>query len=198
MEALFGKKKRAPGGALVLYTTKHGETQRYAEKIAQPLDALVKDAAYAKVRDAKTYDAIVLGCCVYAGKIKGLNFFADYAGELKDKHLVLYTCGLYDPALPEVRAELDAQIRKALGDAAEYVSVFHLRGSMRWQSLGLAERLMLKALLSGMKKKPEAERSLIEKQLIETEGGAIDFTDEADLAPIVHAARFGREADTCI
>lgn len=198
MEALFGKKKRAPGGALVLYTTKHGETQRYAEKIAQPLDALVKDAAYAKVRDAKTYDAIVLGCCVYAGKIKGLSFFADYAGELKDKRLVLYTCGLYDPALPEVRAELDGQIRQALGDAAEYVSVFHLRGSIRWQSLGLAERLMLKALLSGIKKKPEAERSLIENQLLETEGGAIDFTDEADLAPIVHAARFGREADACV
>lgn len=193
MEALFGKKKRAPGGTLVLYTTKHGETQRYAERIAEPLDALVKDAAYAKAADAKTYDAVVLGCCVYAGKIKGLDFFADHAAELADKRLVLFTCGLYDPQLPDVGKALDDQIRTALGDAADNVCVFHLRGSIRWKSLGIVERMMLKALLSAAKKKPEQERTLIERQMIETEGGAIDFTDEADLAPIVHAARFGRE-----
>jgi len=195
MEALFGKKKRAPGGALVLYTTKHGATQRYAEAIAQPLDALVKEAAYAKIAKAKTYDAIVLGCCVYRGKIKGLDFFSTYAEELKDKRLVLYTVGLYDPADDSVRKELDAQIKAALGDAAEHVAVFHLRGAIRWQSLGLAERVMMKALIAEMKKKPEAERALIEQQLIDAEGGAIDFSDEADLAPIVHAARFGREAE---
>ena len=195
MEALFGKKKRAPGGALVLYTTKHGATQRYAEAIAQLLDALVKEAAYAKIAKAKTYDAIVLGCCVYRGKIKGLDFFSTYAEELKDKRLVLYTVGLYDPADDSVRKELDAQIKAALGDAAEHVAVFHLRGAIRWQSLGLAERVMMKALIAEMKKKPEAERALIEQQLIDAEGGAIDFSDEADLAPIVHAARFGREAE---
>ena len=194
MEALFGK-KREPGGALVLYTTKHGATQRYAERIAQPLDALVKEAAYAKIAKAKTYDAIVLGCCVYRGKIKGLDFFSTYAEELKDKRLVLYTVGLYDPADDSVRKEFDAQIKAALGDAAEHVAVFHLRGAIRWQSLGLAERVMMKALIAEMKKKPEAERALIEQQLIDAEGGAIDFSDEADLAPIVHAARFGREAE---
>ena len=195
MEALFGKKKRAPGGALVLYTTKHGATQRYAERIAQPLDALIKEAAYAKIAQAKTYDAIVLGCCVYMGEIKGLDFFSTYAEELKDKRLVLFTCGLYDPTEESVRAELDAQIKKALGDAAAYVQVFHLRGSIRWQSLGLAERVMMKALLAGMKKKPQAERREIEQQLIEAEGGAIDFSDEADIGAIVHAARFGREGE---
>ena len=194
MNGLMGKKKRAPGGALVLYTTKHGSTQRYAERIAQPLDALVKDAAYAKIDQAKTYDAIVLGCCVYAGKIKGLDFFADYAKELAGKRLVLYTCGLYDPALEDVRKNLDDQIGAALGDAAGDVSVFHLRGGIRWQSLGLVERMMLKALLSGIRKKREEERTLIERQMLETEGGAIDFSDEADLSGIVHAARFGKGA----
>lgn len=197
MEALFGKKKeRKPGGALVLYTTKHGTTQRIAERIAQPLDALVKDAAYAKPDKAKTYDAIVLGCPVYRGKIKGLDFFAEHAKDLTDKHLVLYTCGIYDPALPEIREELNRQIRKKLGDAAKHVAVFYMRGSIRWQSLGLAERLLMKALISDMKKKPEENLSETERLLIETEGGILDFSDEADIASIVHAARFGREAES--
>ena len=194
MQSLLGKRKeREPGGVLVLYTSKHGATQRYARRIGEPLDALVKEAAYAKISQAKTYDAIVLGCPVYMEKIKGLDFFADHAKELADKRLVLFTCGLNDPAQEDVRRALDAKLQEKLGDALAYISVFHLRGALRWQNLGLAERLMMKALVSGMKKKPEAQRSETERLLIETEGGALDFADEADLAQIVHAARFGKE-----
>ena len=196
MEALFGKKKeRTPGGALVLYTTKHGATQRYAERIAQPLDALVKETAYAKIRQAKTYDVIVVGCPVYAGRIKGLDFLAAYANELTDKRLVLFTCGIDDPVQADVRGKLDSQLRQKLGDALDHIAVFHLRGAIRWKSLGLAERMMIKAMLADIKKKPEAERSETECLLLETEGGALDFSDEADIASIVHAARFGREEE---
>lgn len=196
MDSRFGKRKeRKPGGALVLYTTRHGATQRYAERVAQPLDALVKEAAYAKLAQAKTYDAIVLGCPVYAGKLKGLGFFADNMEELEGKRLVLFTCGLYDPAQADVRENLDRQIRDALGDAAARVSVFHLRGSIRWASLGLMERMMMSVLLGQIKKKDESARSATETLLLEAEGGALDFSDEADIGAIVHAARFGWEAD---
>lgn len=196
MDALLGKKKEhRPGGALVLYTTRHGATQRYAERIAQPLDALVKEATYAKIARAKTYDAIVLGCPVYMGKLKGLDFFADNMDALKEKRLVLFTCGLYDPAQEDVRRNLEDQIRQALGDAAGRVAVFHLRGALRWQSLGLMERLAMKAIVGQIRKKDEAQRSEMERLMLETEGGALDFSDEADLGAIVRAARFGREAD---
>ncbi|MBR4038524.1 MAG: flavodoxin domain-containing protein [Clostridia bacterium] len=193
MESLFGKKKREPGGTLVLYTTRHGATQRYAERIAQPLDALVKEASYARVDRAKTYDAVVLGCPVYMGRIKGLDFFADHAADLAGKRLVLFTCGLYDPAQQDVRRMLDDQLRGKLGAALDDMIVFHLRGRLRWQNLGLAERLMMKALVAGIRKKAEENRDETEKLLLETEGGALDFSDEADIGAIVHAVRFGRE-----
>jgi len=189
MEAIFGK-KRKPGGTLVLYTTRHGATQRYAERIGEPLDALVREAAYMSAQKAKTYDAIVLGCCVYAGKIKGLDLFADHAKELAGKRLVLFTCGLYDPQDPKVRQALDDQIRSRLGEMADQVSVFHLRGALRWRSLGLMERLLMKALISQIRSKPEDQRTQTDRLLLESEGGALDFSDEADLAPLVHAARF--------
>ena len=194
LEKIGKKNKRKPGGALVLYTTKHGATQRYAQRIAQPMDALVKEATYAKLEMAKTYDAIVLGCPVYMDKIKGLDFFADHAKDLLDKRLVLFTCALNDPDEPDTRAKLEAQLKEKLGDALSHIAVFHLRGSIRWQSLGLVERMMMKALVADMKKKPEDQRSETERLLIETEGGALDFSDEADIESIVHAARFGWEA----
>ena len=187
MDSLFGKSRRKPGGVLVLYTTRHGATQRYAERIAQPLDALVKDAAYARIADAKTYDAIVLGCCVYAGKLKGLDFLEQHAGELRGKRLVVFTCGLNDPAQEDVRAGLDAQIGKALSGVP--AAVFHLRGALRWKSLGLLERMMMSAMVSQIRKRPEAERSPADRQFLEAAGGAIDFSDEAQLDPIIRAAR---------
>jgi hypothetical protein len=57
------------------------------------------------------------------------------------------------------------------------------------------ERVMMKAMLADIRKKPEEERALIEQQLLDAEGGAIDFSDEADIGVIVHAARFGREGE---
>lgn len=195
MEALFGRKKRKPGGALVLYTTRHGSTQRFAERIAEPLDALVKDAAYMSADKARTYDAIVLGCCVYEGRIQGLDLFAGHAKDWADKRLVLFTCGIYDPEEPDVRAALDGQIQAALGDAAGHVAVFHLRGAVRWRSLGMLEHVKMRKWIASIRAMEESERSLAQTQLLETEGGVMDFTDEADIRPIVHAARFGKETE---
>ena len=102
---------------------------------------------------------------------------------------MVFTCGLNDPAQDDVRAGLDAQIDKALGGAQ--ASVFHLRGALRWKSLGLLERMMMSAMLLQIRKKPEAERTRTEGQLLEAAGGAIDFADEADLEAVIRAARCG-------
>lgn len=185
---LFSKEKSVPGGALVLYTTRHGSTMRYAREICDQLDGLIKEPAYMKIKKAMEYDTIVLGCCVYEGKIRGMEYFADNKDELRRKRLVLFTCGLFDPALPEVRAALDAQIAEALGDLLPEVKVFHLRGAIRWRSLGVMEHIKMKKWMDEIRKKPEEARTLIETQLLEVEGGAIDFTDEADLSGILAAA----------
>ena len=193
MDAWFGKKRRKPGGALVLYTTRHGATQRYAERIAEPLDALVKDAAYMSGEKAKSYDAVVVGCCVYEGRVRGLEFLQRNAQELSGKRLVVYTCGVNDPQDEQVRAALDAQVSEALGDAATQAAVFHLRGAIRWRSLGVLEQVKMRTWMKELRAK--SVRTPTEELLLSAEGGGIDFSDEADLAPIVHAARFGKEAE---
>ena len=99
MDTWFGKKKRKPGGALGLYTTKHGATQRYAERIAEPLDALVKDAAYMSGEKAKSYDAIVVGCCVYEGRVRGLDGSAEIQAVQNDAFVLSH--GSPPPRSPE-------------------------------------------------------------------------------------------------
>ena len=192
MDTWFGKKKRKPGGALVLYTTRHGATQRYAERIAEPLDALVKYAAYMSGEKAKSYDAIVVGCCVYEGRVRGLEFLQRNAQELAGKRLVVFTCGVNDPADAAVREELDRQVGEALGAAAAQEAVFHLRGAIRWRSLGVLEQVKMSTWMKELRAKPA--RTQTEELLLSAEGGTIDFAEEADLAPIVHAARFSKEA----
>ena len=187
MESLFGKKKRAPGGALVVYTTKHGQTQRYAERIAQPLDALIKEAAYMKGSKAATYDVIVVGCCVYQGKVQGLDFLECNREEFKGKRIVVYTCGILDPETPEIKASLDKQVKEALGEELADAKIFHMRGAIHWRSLGIMEHAKMKKWLDAIKKK--SDRSEAENQLLEAEGGIIDFGDEVDCASVVAAAR---------
>ena len=186
---MFGKKKRKPGGALCLYATKHGQTQRYIERIAEPLDALIKDAAYMSGKKAATYDTVVLGCCVYQGKVQGLDFLENNREELRGKRLVVFTCGILDPEEKEIRADREKQVRDALGVELDGAKIFHLRGAIHWRSLGVVEHVKMKNWLSDIKKKDPAQRTLSESQLLEAEGGRIDFSDEADCASIVAAAR---------
>lgn len=186
MEAFFGK-KRAPGGALVCYATRHGQTQRYAERIAQPLDALIKDAAFVRASKVPTYDAVVLGCCVYQGKVQGLDFIVRNRDALAGKRLAVFTCGILDPAQADVAAGLDAQVREALGTALADMPVFHLRGTLRWRSLGVIEHVKVKGWLNELRQKPH--RSDAEEVLLSAEGGIVDYSDEVDLAPIIAVAQ---------
>ena len=108
-------------------------------------------------------------------------------------HLLLYVVGIEDPAQEDVRRGLKAQLRETLGDAAEAIPTFFLRGAIRWRSLGVLEQVKMRGWMKAIREK--AQRTQTEDMLLEAEGGAIDFSDEADLAPIVHAARFGAEGE---
>ena len=143
---------------------------------------------------AKSYDAIVVGYCVYEGRIQGLDFLKRNAEALAGKRLVIYVVGIEDPAQEDVRRGLKAQLREALGDAAEAIPTFFLRGAIRWRSLGVLEQVKMHGWMKAIREK--AQRTQTEDMLLEAEGGAIDFSDETDLAPIVHAARFGAEGET--
>ena len=72
---------------VVIYKTKYGATQRYAEWIGEALQADVFNIRkFTKERFAG-YDTIILGGGIYAGNINGLSLISKDFDQLKDKNL---------------------------------------------------------------------------------------------------------------
>ncbi|MDD5944545.1 MAG: flavodoxin domain-containing protein, partial [Clostridia bacterium] len=82
----------------VIYGSKYGSTKQYAEWIAEELEADVFDVKGSSIDVIEKYDTVIFGGGLYAGGITGLDFIAKNIDRLKNSRLIIFTCGIADPA----------------------------------------------------------------------------------------------------
>lgn len=75
---------------IVVFQTKHGHTQQYAEWIAAALQCPSKPLSDMKKDEWDRYDQVVFGGGIYMGKIQGWKKALRFR---KSKPLVLFACG---------------------------------------------------------------------------------------------------------
>ena len=171
---------------LVLYFTIYGSTKKYAEWIAEELkgDLLnINDVRHNQLHD---YDTIILGGGLYAGSIKGLNLLIDNYEKIKDKKLIIFTCGLADYTKEENINSIKSRLEKIIPDNIfESIKVFHLRGYINYKKLSFKHKIMMgirrKMIINkGMDKMNEEN-----KEFLETYGKIVDFTDKKNIKGII-------------
>ncbi len=143
---------------VVLYKSRTGNTQRYAEDIARRVNGEVyplKKGWLKKIEDA---DCIVFGGYVQAGIIAGLDDFLSEFERFSDVPILIFAVGMAYPT-KEGRQDL---ITGNLLDMY-HVRFYQVQGGFDLNKLGLFNRLMMKRTLSAMAGKEDAtaaERSL--------------------------------------
>ena len=170
------------GGIAVIYKSRYGSTRRYARWISEELGAPLFEASQIKPAQLMDYDVVVYGGGLYAGGINGVALVA----RNPCKSLVVFTVGLADPGDTDYSGVLR---RNFPGDALAGVKVFHLRGGINYQKLGLVHRGMMAIFRKATAKKDPARLSGEERAVLETGGKSADFTDRDTIAPIVAFAR---------
>ena len=94
--------------------------------------------------------------------------------------------GLADPCeqenLDNIRASLRKQLSEKLVDRAK---VFHLRGRIDYQKLSLGHRTVMKLLYQSLRRIPMEKQTAENRELLETYGKRVDFTDFRALGPII-------------
>ena len=161
---------------LVVYRSHYGSTRRYAQWLAQALDADAAEERQADARLVQNYECVIFGGGLYAGSIAGAARMAKLYGALQGKRLAMFTVGLSDPSDPE-------NVKKIMQDAARVF--FHLRGGMDYRNMRPVHKAMMAMLKKMLLKKPESERSTEEKGLLAAYDRPVDFTDRAALAPLI-------------
>ena len=125
---------------LVLYESKTGSTQKYAEDIANRVGADVYPLKKFKLKNLANYDTVVFGGWIRGGEVKGLNSFLQGWDYVSDKNVLIFGVGM-SIASKEGREQL---INQNLLDMY-HVRFYQVRGSFHFEKLGFLEKMMIKA-----------------------------------------------------
>ena len=169
-------------GIAVIYKSKYGFTKKYAELIAQKLDARLFQAAQIKPEQLADFDLIIYGGGLYAGSINGVSLVT----KNPCKSLIVFTVGLADPAETDFTEVIQRNFPQPL---REKVKVFHLRGGVNRAELSLVHKGMLAVFTKALAKKDKTELTGEDKAMLEIGGQSADFTDEASIGPIIACAK---------
>lgn len=171
---------------LVMYFSKYGSTKKYAEWIASELNGDVYNIKNIKQDILENYDTIILGSGLYAGKIEGINIIINNYETLKDKKLIIFTCGLADYNKTENINSINKRLEKIIPvNIRENIKIYYLRGGMNYKKLNLKHKIMMDFLKKMIQKKGTEKLNEENKEFLESYGKTIDFTNKNSIKEIV-------------
>jgi menaquinone-dependent protoporphyrinogen IX oxidase len=171
---------------LVMYFSKYGSTKKYAEWIASELNGDVYDVKNTEQNILKNYDTIILGSGLYAGKIEGINIIINNYETIKDKKLIIFTCGLADYSKTENINSINKRLEKIIPiNIRENIKIYYLRGGMNYKRLNLKHKIMMGLLKKMIQKKGSEKSNEENEEFLETYGKTIDFTNINNIKEIV-------------
>lgn len=169
---------------VVIYKTKYGHTQKYAEWISEALNCQIYESSNISTDKMSDFDVIVYGGGLYASGILGIDLITKNYDNLKNKKLIVFTVGLADPNIKE---QFTPILNKNLKEEMQrHIKIFHLRGGIDYKKLGFVHKAMMAALKSMVQKKKEEELTDEDRAMLETYGDIVDFTDKKTIEPIIN------------
>ncbi len=174
------------GKAAVVYKSKYGSTKQYAQWIAQALDAGLFDVSEVRAQDMDGYDTVILGGGLYASGVLGSDFITKNYGGLKGKNLVVFTVGLANPRLTDYSDIIEKNFPQEIRNS---IKIYHFRGAIDYKNINLKHKAMMSLLVKKVNRIDEKDRDEEMKQLIDTYGQTVDFTDEASIAELISYCR---------
>jgi menaquinone-dependent protoporphyrinogen IX oxidase len=171
---------------LVMYFSKYGTTKKYAEWIASELNGDINSIKSIKKETLENYDTIILGSGLYAGKIAGIKILINNYEKIKNKKLVIFTCGLADYNKIENINTINKRLEEELPqNIKENVKVFYLRGGINYKKINLKYKILMWILKKMIMRKGIENINEEDKDFLETYGQKVDFVDKNNIMDII-------------
>lgn len=169
---------------IVLYNSKTGFTQTYAELLAAELSCPVhplKDAP----TDLSQYDAVAFGSRLHAGMLDGWKKARKLLAQRGAKRLVLFATG----AMPN---EAEEQIQKVweqnlTPEERKTIPHFYLQAGLRLEKLGFGDRAMLRVAAWAMGRKKD--KSPEDQAFQDAISHSYDISDPKFIQPLASCLR---------
>ncbi|WP_124059193.1 flavodoxin domain-containing protein [Vaginisenegalia massiliensis] len=169
---------------LVIYQSRYGHTQQYAEWIAQELTCPLKTFKTVTLADIEAADTIIFGSGVMAGQYKDLGKFIELVKQYPDKHYAFFSVSITDPAKADNVAFLTKQINQRIElGLQEKIKYFFFRGGLDYERMNGLHRLIMRVMIGSLKKKPALSPD--DQRLVDTYGKRLDYLDRQAIAPLL-------------
>ena len=171
---------------LVVYNSKYGHTKKYTQWLAERLNADVCESKNLKSALLDDYSTILFGSGLYAGSNKAALLIVKHFEQIKDKKVVLFTCGLADVTnetnIININKALDEVISPEIRNK---IKIFHVRGGIDYDNLSIVHKTMMKMLHLKLSKTPADELNDEDREFMATYGQTIDLSDKKMIEPII-------------
>ncbi len=171
--------------AIVIYKSKYGTARDYARWIAEALGCECKEVKAVNPAELQRYDVVIYGGGLYAGGINGVKFIKKQAAKLK--RVLVYMVGA---APAGIEGNMENYVAKNFGNPAPpNMDFYYFSGRLDYKNMSVKHKFMMKMLVKMLSKKPEAERTEMNKQIIASVEGKIDRADKSLIDPLVERAK---------
>ena len=170
---------------VILYQSKYGATERYADWLAQATGFPAVEVKKARNSEVEQCDTIILGGGIYASGIAGLSFLRKHIQVLKNKRILVFCVG----ASPYDETTFQEIVRHNMKEPLNYIPCFYCRGAWNLDQMSVIDRNMCRMLRKMVEKKPPEEYEVWEKALMAAGDESCDWTDKKYLEPILNAIK---------
>lgn len=172
--------------AVVIFESKYGSTKRYAEWIAEGLSCPIFERKKFKPQNLANYEIIIYGGGLYAGGVNGIKLITQNWNVLSNKKVILFTCGIANPADSENVSNIRKSLARVLSpEMLEHICLFHFRGGIDYSRLTFIHKSMMSMLRKMLLEKEEHTLSEEDRRLLETYGKCVNYTDRNSIESLI-------------
>ena len=165
---------------IIIYSSKTGFSQRYAQWLAEDLNCRAVPFRDRKSVSLKEYDTIFLFGGLYAGQMSGLKWLKKQLPPLSGKRIGAVAVG----CAPAGNPDQPKNMKKLFGDAPQ-IQGFYCQGGLDYEHMSGVHRAMMAALCSVLKKRPD------KKEMLEIISHSFDGAQREYLEPVTRWAKQG-------
>ena len=169
-----------------MYNSKYGFTKKYVDWLVPELNADAYPVKKIKALMLDNYDVIILGSGLFGGNITGKDILISNAEKLKNKKLLIFTCGIADVENEESMKEINSKI---LSDMSEELiprlKIFNLQGGINYQKLSFKHRFLMKFMYKALSHKASSDLTTDNIKFLESYGKNSDYTDKKNITGII-------------
>jgi len=172
---------------VVVYKSISGFTKKYAEWIAEELEADLFRVEKIDIDILLKYDLIIYGGSLHAVGISGVNIIKNNLNKLKDKNIIIFTTG----ASPSKESTI-SEVRDSNFSVEEQkqIQFYYFRGGFDFNKLNLINKILM--TLMKWKIKLKRHKTPDEKGMLAAYSKPMDFTKKENLKELLEYVRSPR------